>query len=77
MGWFGPRGLATALFALLVVADFDALRHGEEILWIAALTVLVSAVLHGVTAAPGARWLAARTKSQRAPASGSNTGGNP
>ncbi|MEO0542989.1 MAG: cation:proton antiporter [Pseudomonadota bacterium] len=53
-GWFGPRGLATALFALLVV---DQLDHalGEEILFIAVNAVWISALLHGLTAAPGAR----------------------
>lgn len=60
MGWFGPRGLATALFALLVISDFDRLTRGEEILSIAVLAVLLSAVLHGVSAAPAARWFGAR-----------------
>ena len=58
-GWFGPRGLATALFALLVV---EMLPHalGEEILHLAVNTVWISVVLHGVTAAPGARAYARR-----------------
>jgi len=56
LGWFGPRGLATVLFALLVVGQLDALKHGDEILTIAAIAVALSAVLHGVSAAPGARW---------------------
>jgi NhaP-type Na+/H+ or K+/H+ antiporter len=60
MGWFGPRGLATALFALLVLIGFDALTHGEEILLVCFTAVVISAVLHGVTAAPGARWMAVR-----------------
>ncbi|MGI9509482.1 MAG: cation:proton antiporter [Geminicoccaceae bacterium] len=55
MGWFGPRGLATVLFALLVVGDLEALVRGEEILTIAAMAVGLSALLHGVTAAPAAR----------------------
>ena len=52
-GWFGPRGLATALFALFV---FDQLEHGlsEAVLHIAINAVWISAVLHGLTAAPGA-----------------------
>jgi len=60
-GWFGPRGLATALFALLVVEN---LPHtlGQEILNLAVNTVWISAILHGITAAPGARWYAAKTK---------------
>lgn len=58
-GWFGPRGLATALFALLVV---DQLDHdiGEDILHLAVNTVWISAVLHGLTAAPGAKLYARR-----------------
>lgn len=58
MGWFGPRGLATALFALLVVGQLPGMEKSEEILSISVLAVLISAVLHGVTAAPGARWFA-------------------
>ncbi|MEP3844425.1 MAG: cation:proton antiporter [Paracoccaceae bacterium] len=60
-GWFGPRGLATALFALLVVEN---LPHdlGEDILHLAINTVWISAVLHGITAAPGARWYARKVK---------------
>jgi len=55
MGWFGPRGLATVLFALLVVGEFEALVRGEEILTIAAMAVGLSALLHGITAAPAAK----------------------
>lgn len=59
-GWFGPRGLATALFALLVVEN---LPHalGEDIIHLAINTVWISALLHGITAAPGARWYARKT----------------
>ncbi|MEL7117056.1 MAG: cation:proton antiporter [Pseudomonadota bacterium] len=53
-GWFGPRGLATALFALLVVDQLDHGR-GEEVLHIAINAVWISAILHGLTAAPGAK----------------------
>lgn len=54
-GWFGPRGLATALFALLVLDAFNLIQMRDEILAIAALAVLASAILHGLTAAPAAR----------------------
>ena len=53
-GWFGPRGLATALFALLVVQEVDGML-AEDILFFAINTVWISAVLHGVSAAPAAR----------------------
>ncbi|MEH6524214.1 cation:proton antiporter domain-containing protein [Sulfitobacter sp.] len=59
-GWFGPRGLATALFALLVV---DQISHefGEQILHIAVNAVWISALLHGFSAAPAAKWYGAKT----------------
>lgn len=58
-GWFGPRGLATALFALLVV---DEIAHdfAEPILFLAVNAVWISALLHGLSAAPAARWYGAR-----------------
>ncbi|MGB7298788.1 MAG: cation:proton antiporter [Burkholderiaceae bacterium] len=56
-GWFGPRGLATALFALLVVKQIDP-EYGEPILNIAVNAVWISALLHGLSAASGARWYA-------------------
>ncbi|MEL7139053.1 MAG: cation:proton antiporter [Pseudomonadota bacterium] len=64
MGWFGPRGLATALFALIVLDEFEMLTHGHEILTIAVLAVLASTLLHGVTAAPGAGWIARRCEAE-------------
>ena len=54
LGWFGPRGLASILFALLIV-ERAGIRHGEEILVAAIVTVGLSALLHGVSAAPLAR----------------------
>lgn len=65
-GWFGPRGLATGLFALMVVDRIAtggggegnpglAAEYGEKILHIAVNTVWISALLHGVTAAPASR----------------------
>lgn len=52
-GWFGPRGLATALFALLVVPQIDK-GLSEPVLYIAINAVWISALLHGISAAPGA-----------------------
>lgn len=60
LGWFGPRGLATALFALLVLSEYDLLTRGDDLLNVAILAVVVSALLHGLTAAPAARWIARR-----------------
>jgi len=54
LGWFGPRGLASILFALLIV-ERAAIPHGEEILVATIFTVALSVLLHGVSAAPLAR----------------------
>ena len=61
IGWFGPRGLATALFALLVVEKF-APELGELVLHLAINTVWISALLHGVTAVPLANAFAAHQR---------------
>jgi len=55
IGWFGPRGLATVLFALLIVDQIESLPHREAIVATATLTALASALLHGATAAIAAR----------------------
>ncbi len=54
LGWFGPRGLASILFVLLILEQSEML-HREELLSITVITVALSAVLHGVSAAPFAR----------------------
>lgn len=53
-GWFGPRGLATALFAFTAVPQIDGI-WGEKVLHLALNAVWISVLLHGITAAPGAR----------------------
>lgn len=61
-GWFGPRGLATALFALMVAEDIP-FEYGEQILHLAINAVWISALLHGLSAAPVAKWYGAKTAS--------------
>ncbi len=50
LGWFGPRGLATALFAVFALSEFDKLTKGPVILSVCAVAVVCSALLHGVSA---------------------------
>jgi sodium/hydrogen antiporter len=52
MGWFGPRGLASIVLGLIVVGEAPLLAGREQIEVVVALTVLLSVLLHGVTAAP-------------------------
>jgi len=51
-GWFGPRGLASIVLGLIVVEEAPLLPGRDEVELAVALTVLLSVLLHGVTAAP-------------------------
>jgi sodium/hydrogen antiporter len=59
LGWFGPRGLASIVFAVIVIEE-SALPHEHLIVNAIYLTVGLSVFAHGVTAAPladrYARW---------------------
>jgi NhaP-type Na+/H+ or K+/H+ antiporter len=55
MAWFGPKGVASMLFALFVLKS--NLGEGELIFDIAAITILCSIVVHGLTDTLGARWI--------------------
>lgn len=50
IGWFGPRGLSSLLFGLLVVAD--DVPGAERLLAITGVVVIVSVVVHGASVAP-------------------------
>lgn len=66
LGWFGPRGLATALFAVFALERFAGVRRADDILAITTLTVLASALLHGASAIAFAARLPARGRPCRA-----------
>ena len=63
IAWFGPKGVASMLFALLVL-NSDA--GGRELIFdIAAFTILASILAHGLTDTVGARWIRKRMSSAR------------
>ena len=51
LGWFGPRGLASVLLAVILVSQYQ-LPGAGTVFVIVTVTVLLSVILHGVTAAP-------------------------
>ncbi|MCG2623701.1 cation:proton antiporter [Arthrobacter sp. I2-34] len=63
IGWFGPRGLASLVFALL--AFERGVPDGEAVFTTAAVTVALSVILHGLTSVPLVaayhRWYEAHT----------------
>ena len=74
LGWFGPRGAASIVFALLLLEEESVLPNQGLILTTVFVTVGFSVLAHGVTAAPFAtryaNWLDARSaRSETAPES--------
>jgi NhaP-type Na+/H+ or K+/H+ antiporter len=73
VGWFGPRGLASLVFALLALEELGA--KADEAVAVIAVTVLLSVLAHGVTAAPlAARYGAAGARRPQEP-TGDRPGG--
>lgn len=50
VGWFGPRGLASLVFALIALEELGS--GADAAVAVIGLTVLLSVVAHGLTAAP-------------------------
>jgi len=55
LGWFGPRGLASIVFAIIVINA--EVPGGEFLALIVICTVLLSLIAHGISANPLAKWL--------------------
>ena len=70
VGWFGPRGLASLVFALLALEELG--DRADEALAVIGVTVFLSVVAHGFSAAPlAARYGAAEARRvQESPAGG-------
>jgi len=63
VGWFGPRGLASLVFALLALEDLGP--AADDVVAIIGVTVLLSVLAHGLSAAPlAARYGKAMTERQ-------------
>jgi NhaP-type Na+/H+ or K+/H+ antiporter len=58
LAWFGPRGLASIVFAIIVLNT--EVEHRDLMAVIVVCTVFLSVLVHGLTARPLANWLAAR-----------------
>jgi NhaP-type Na+/H+ or K+/H+ antiporter len=68
MGWFGPRGLASVVFTLIALQDLEHSGGGTMLLETATWTILLSVVLHGISASPlAARYGASIAKAGKIP----------
>jgi NhaP-type Na+/H+ or K+/H+ antiporter len=67
-GWFGPRGLASVVFALLALEELGT-KDAQPAVTVIIITVLLSVVVHGITAEPlAARYAAAISRRAAGPA---------
>jgi NhaP-type Na+/H+ or K+/H+ antiporter len=66
MAWFGPKGVATMTFSLLVLSQ--PVAAGQRIFNLAALVVFCSILAHGLTDQPGSEWIARRSTREEPPA---------
>jgi NhaP-type Na+/H+ or K+/H+ antiporter len=58
IAWFGPKGVATIAFSVLLLERH--ITDAQRLYDITALVVFASIILHGLTDTLGARWIAAR-----------------
>ena len=61
IGWFGPRGVASIVFALVLLKEIGVPAR-QDIFAIAMTTVALSVFCHGLTAYPLAKWYALRSE---------------
>jgi sodium/hydrogen antiporter len=77
LGWFGPRGLASIVFAVIVVEE-SHLPHVSTLLVATYVTIGLSVLLHGLTAAPFAdryaRWFETHPPDQLPPTESATIG---
>jgi sodium/hydrogen antiporter len=60
IAWFGPKGVASILFALLVLDE--PVGNGALVFDVAAFVILASILAHGLTDTVGARWIERRMR---------------
>jgi NhaP-type Na+/H+ or K+/H+ antiporter len=70
VGWFGPRGLATIVFAVILI-DESALPHERTLLLAVVATIGISVFVHGLSARPltsrYVRWYASHPREELPP----------
>jgi sodium/hydrogen antiporter len=59
LGWFGPRGLASVVFAI-VLHEHTQLLHHEHFFFVVTWTIVFSVLMHGASAVPAITWYGRR-----------------
>ncbi|MFB7447694.1 cation:proton antiporter [Streptomyces sp. NPDC056194] len=65
IGWLGPRGVTSIVFSVLAFTQLKG-DDADFVVNVTAATVLLSVLLHGVTAEPVARWFARHPQPEEA-----------
>ncbi len=65
IAWFGPKGVASMLFALFVLRE--PVANGTLVFDIAAFAILASIIAHGLTDTVGANWIERRMSADSEP----------
>jgi NhaP-type Na+/H+ or K+/H+ antiporter len=63
IAWFGPKGVASMLFALFVLKS--DVGQANQIFDVAAIVILASIIAHGLTDTVGASWIERRVRPAR------------
>ena len=64
IGWFGPRGIASLVYGLLIM-EKDSFQNSQLMFDAMAIVVLISIFAHGLTAFPGVNWYAKRLDNKK------------
>jgi NhaP-type Na+/H+ or K+/H+ antiporter len=64
-GWFGIRGVGSLYYLFYALGEGLKNETGEQIAWITLITVVISVVLHGISATPIMNWYEKRLKRHR------------
>jgi NhaP-type Na+/H+ or K+/H+ antiporter len=59
LGWFGPRGIGSILYAYTILRGEESARH-DLIFSLIMITIFLSVLAHGISAAPLTNWYAKR-----------------
>jgi len=62
IGWFGPRGIASILYMLIVIHELGSIEGHEKLFAVMSLTIFLSIFLHGLSAKPFANLYAKSNK---------------
>ncbi|WP_254565891.1 sodium:proton antiporter [Oscillatoria sp. HE19RPO] len=65
MGWFGIRGVGSVYYLTYAMGKGLQGETGEKIAWIVFLTLVISAIVHGITATPLMNWYESKLEKRK------------